>query len=316
MLQKQSIVLINIIITSMEKQVEKNFTWVIKYPICLSDNCFSDPFLIAGCKWRLKAFKRENLELLYQYQGVADSQSLPSRWRRYVKLRLTIVNRLSEKLSTVTDSEFNFDEKSPMRMYPTVLPPKLVAKDGGFLVNGEVMIVVEVVAHLVIGTLGQSHGFMFFLHRRWKNDHKSALYICFDSQVESVRRIFEKHPGIAADFRARNQRMRQACMSFMLSLIETLCQSLEELSNEDLVEADIALTYLKEAGFKVDWLEKKLGQLKENKEKEKSGLVRLQEIEESLAKLKLQCSEMDDLAEKEKSELSATRTALSLDHLV
>ncbi|CAH2080083.1 unnamed protein product [Thlaspi arvense] len=141
-------------------------------------------------------------------------------------------------------------------------------------------------------------------------------FVVLASQVESVKRIFERHPDIAADFRAKNQRMRQACMSFLLSLIETLCQSLEELSNEDLVEADIALTYLKDAGFKVDWLEKKLDQLKENKEKEKSGLARLQEIEESLAKLKLQWSLMDDLAEMEKAELSATRTALSFDDLV
>ncbi|CAH2047813.1 unnamed protein product [Thlaspi arvense] len=116
------------------------------------------------------------------------------------------------------------------------------------------------------------------------------------SQVESVRHIFQRHPDIAAEFRAKNQRMRKACMSFLLSVIETSCQSLEELSNEDLVEADIAITYLKDACFKVDWLEKKLNQLKDNKEKEKSGLARLQKIEENLLNLKLQWSEMDHLA--------------------
>lgn len=131
-----------------------------------------------------------------------------------------------------------------------------------------------------------------------------------------MRRIFERHPDITLEFRAKNQHLRKACMSFLLSVIETLCQSLEELSNEDLVEADIALTYLKDAGFKVDWLEEKLDQLKEKKEKEKSGLARLQEIEENLLKLKLKCSELDVLAEKEKSELSVTRSALSFDDLV
>ncbi|ESQ46912.1 hypothetical protein EUTSA_v10028053mg, partial [Eutrema salsugineum] len=138
----------------MAKQVEKNFTWVIKNPTSLS---VSDQFLIAGCKWHLTAWpKGENLEFFYQYQGVADSQSLPCRWRRHVKLSLITVNRVSEKLSIVTDSELYFDEKTPSRRYPTVLPPsKLLAKDGGFLVNGELKIVLEVVAHEVIGTSGE-----------------------------------------------------------------------------------------------------------------------------------------------------------------
>lgn len=105
-------------------------------------------------------------------------------------------------------------------------------------------------------------------------------------------------------------------MGFLLSLIETLCQSLEELSNEDLVEADVALTYLKDAGFKVDWLEKKLDIVKDKKEKEQSSLARLQEMEDSLLKLKQQCSDMDALVEKEEEELSDTRTPMSFDDVV
>ncbi|EFH54480.1 hypothetical protein ARALYDRAFT_486292 [Arabidopsis lyrata subsp. lyrata] len=136
------------------------------------------------------------------------------------------------------------------------------------------------------------------------------------SKVESVRRIFERHPDIAVEFRGKNQHLRNACMNFLLSLIETMCQSLEELSNEDLVEADIALTYLRDAGFKVDWLEKKLDQLKEKKEEEMSGLARLHEIEENLVILKQKWSDLDALAEKEKAELSATRAAMSFDDFV
>ncbi|XP_019101938.1 PREDICTED: kinesin-related protein 4-like [Camelina sativa] len=136
------------------------------------------------------------------------------------------------------------------------------------------------------------------------------------SKVESVRRIFERHPDIAVEFRAKNQHLRNACMNFLLSLIETMCQSLEELSNEDLVESDIALTYLRDAGFEVDWLEKKLDQLKEKKEEEQSGLARLHEIEENLMILEKKWAELDALADKEKKELKATRSALSFDDLV
>ncbi|KAF3578709.1 hypothetical protein DY000_02032326 [Brassica cretica] len=130
-------------------------------------------------------------------------------------------------------------------------------------------------------------------------------------QVESVRRIFEMHPDIAVDFRAKNQHLRKACMSFLLSLIETLCMSLKDLSNEDLVEADVALTYVRDAGFKVDWLEKKLEILKEKKEKEKCSLIRLEEMKDKLLELKQKCSDLDALVEKEEAELLAIRTPSS-----
>ncbi|XP_019084934.1 PREDICTED: MATH domain and coiled-coil domain-containing protein At3g58440-like [Camelina sativa] len=109
----------------------------------------------------------------------------------------------------------------------------------------------------------------------------------FSSQVLSVRHIFERHPDIAVQFRAKNQHLRTTFMNFLASLIETLCQPLEELSNEDLVEADIALTYLKDVGFKVDWLEGKLNKVKEKKDKERSCEARVKELEAQLHDLKL-----------------------------
>ncbi|XP_048616505.1 eukaryotic translation initiation factor 4G-like isoform X1 [Brassica napus] len=131
------------------------------------------------------------------------------------------------------------------------------------------------------------------------------------SQVESVRRLFERHPDIAVRFRAKNQLLRNSCMNSLLSLIETLCQPLEDLSNEDLIGAEIALTYVKDSGFSVDWLEKKLDQVKEMKEKEVSGLAILQVTEEKLLKLKQKCAELEALAEEQKAESSATITPLS-----
>ncbi|KAG7634883.1 unnamed protein product [Arabidopsis thaliana] len=136
-------------------------------------------------------------------------------------------------------------------------------------------------------------------------------FVVVSSKAESVRRIFERHPDIAVEFRGKNQQLRNACMNFLLSLIETMCQSLEELSNEDLVEADVALTYLRDAGFKVDWLEKKLDQLKEKKEEEMSGLARLHEIEENLVILKQKWSDLGALAEKEKADFVASKTEVS-----
>lgn len=221
-----------------------------------------------------------------------DSQLFPSE---VVKARLTIVNQLSEKLSISKESEHCFDEQNPTLGY--TFPYELLVEDGGFLVNEDLMIIVEVIGASDVFEDSSTQG---------KVDVNGFQVL--PSQVEYVRSIFERHPDIAVEFRAKNQHLRTSCMIFLLSLIETLCQSLEELSNEDLVEADIALTYVKDAGFKVDWLEKKLDQVKEKKEKELSDMVQLQEMEDHLLKLKQSCSDLDDLVVKKKDELSVTRS--------
>ncbi|VVA93372.1 unnamed protein product [Arabis nemorensis] len=73
---------------------------------------------------------------------------------------------------------------------------------------------------------------------------------------------------MALEFRAKNQHLRTGCLNVLLSLIDMLCQSLQDLSIDDLVGADSALTYVKDSGFKVDWLGKKLEEVKEKKKEE------------------------------------------------
>lgn len=99
----------------------------------------------------------------------------------------------------------------------------------------------------------------------------SVIVLCISfslSQVNSVSRIFEKHPGIASEFRPKNRHLRSAYMNFLLGLIQTLCQPPQELSKDDLGQAHVALVCMMYAGFKVDWLEKKLDQVWERKKKE------------------------------------------------
>ncbi|CAH2047809.1 unnamed protein product [Thlaspi arvense] len=82
---------------------------------------------------------------------------------------------------------------------------------------------------------------------------------------------------------------QETCSDVLGQDIQTVKETMDVNGFEVLAfQHDIALTYLKDADFKVDWLEKKLDQLKDNKEKVKSGLTRLQEIEENLLNLKLQ----------------------------
>ncbi|CAF2265483.1 unnamed protein product [Brassica napus] len=201
-----------------------------------------------------------------------------------------------------------------------VLLPKFLDKDSGFLVNDQVKIVVEVDAlqDIPVETEKTEENDCVLLKEGssiMESIDVNGFHV-FPSQVGYVGRLFEKHPDIAVDFRAKNQHVRRACMSSLLGLIQTLCKSLQELSNEDLIEADIALKYVKDAGFKIDWLEKNLDQVKEKKLKELSGLAMLQETEEKALRLKRKFEELDALAEEQKKELSATRTSLTFDDVV
>ncbi|KAJ4896130.1 TRAF-like family protein [Raphanus sativus] len=244
----------------MENLNKKKFAWLIKnFSSLPSDKLYSAPVLISGFYWDLFTYPKgyKGGDSLVVSLAITDGQSLPSGWARYVKFHLTIVNHLSHELSIHRETSIWFDQKAPGWGLSGMLPfAKLHDKDGGFLVNDELKIVAEIEALEVIGMLDESKD---LLEKTFMDVNGFQV---LPSQVEAVRGIFERHPDIAVEFRAKNQNLRTACMNFLLGLSEMFSKSVQELSDEDLVEADIALTYLKNAGFKVDWLEKSLDQVK------------------------------------------------------
>ncbi|CAN6898713.1 unnamed protein product, partial [Brassica oleracea] len=253
-------------ITSMENLNKRKFAWLIKnFSSLPSDKLYSAPVLISGFYWDVFTYPKgyKGGDSLVVSLAVTDGQSLPSGWARYVKFRLTIVNQLSHELSIHRETSIWFDQKAPGWGLSGMLPfAKLHDKDGGFLVNDELKIVAEIEALEVIGMLDESKDLLDKTSSSVRESIDANGFQVLPSQVEAVRGMFERHPDIALEFRAKNQHLRTACMNFLLSLSEMLSKSLEEFSNEDLMEADIALTYLKDVGFKVDWLEKSLDQVK------------------------------------------------------
>lgn len=105
-------------------------------------------------------------------------------------------------------------------------------------------------------------------------------------------------------------------MNVLLGVIETLCQFPQELSDDDLDETSAALSYVEKGGFEVDWLEKKLEEVKEKKKKVDIGMVSLQQMEEELEKLNQKCLDLKALVEKENADLAASNIALSFDDVV
>ncbi|EFH62085.1 hypothetical protein ARALYDRAFT_899445 [Arabidopsis lyrata subsp. lyrata] len=261
----------------------EKFTWVVKNISSLeSEFIESDEFV----SWSLSHgyVKAGYLSL---YLVVADYKSLHCGWRRHTRFRLTIVNQVSDQLSQ--------------------------RREGGFLVNNEVKIVVEVDVLQVIGKLDVSEESLEVNQplNRIKLNGDGVVTSSVDvngfqvlpSQAESVKRIFEKHPEMALKFRAKNQHMKTSCINVLLSLIKTLCQSLQDISIDDLGQAEQALTYLNNLGFKVDWLECKLEEVKAKKMEEQIGKTRMQELEKDLKVFKKKCSDIEALLEKEKEEL-------------
>ncbi|CAN8279875.1 unnamed protein product [Cochlearia groenlandica] len=78
------------------------------------------------------------------------------------------------------------------------------------------------------------------------------------SEVEYVRKIFERHPETASNLRPKNQLVKNAYMSNLIDLIDIACLSTKEITEEELKEAENSLMDLVEVGFELDWLKKKL----------------------------------------------------------
>ncbi|KAG7578813.1 MATH/TRAF domain [Arabidopsis thaliana x Arabidopsis arenosa] len=270
----------------MGKQVDKKtITWVIKkFSFLPSASIHSDQFVVGGCKWCLRAYpKANNLAL---YLTVPNSESFPIGWRRHAKFSLTLVNQKSENLSILrAESQHWFDQNSTSWGFPDMIPLSELHAKEEFLMNGELIVVAKIEVLEVVGKLDVSQ--------------ESS------SVVETVDvNGFQVLPSL-------NPYMKTAYMNVLLSLTKTLCQSPQDLSNEDMSGAGAALTYLREAGFKLDWLEKKLGEVKEKKKKEDASLKRLQEMEEQLTPLKRKYLDLEAQIDKEKAELLAARAPLS-----
>ncbi|EFH59948.1 hypothetical protein ARALYDRAFT_319311 [Arabidopsis lyrata subsp. lyrata] len=177
----------------------------------------------------------------------------------------------------------------------------------GFLMNEELIVVAKIEVLEVVGNLDVSEEYSPVMKTIDVNGFQVLR-----SQEESVKSLFERHLNIASKFRPKNSYLKTAYMNVLLSLTQTICQSPQELSNDDLSDAGAALAYLREAGFELDWLEKKLDEVKEKKKKEEACLARIQEIDEQLQPFKKTYLDLEAQIDKEKEELLAARAPLSL----
>ncbi|KAJ4881753.1 hypothetical protein Rs2_38808 [Raphanus sativus] len=284
--------------TCIEKEIEED-----------SSEEYAEKLALLSLHTVIRAYPKGNniADHLSLYLAVADSENLPLGWRRHAKFSFTIVNQLSDNLSQHKETQHWFDETNPSRGFPAAITlTELHAKEG-FLVNGKVKIVVKVDVLEVQGKVDVSEESSPVMETIVVNGFQ-----VLPSQVEIVNRLFERHQDIASNFHTKNPYLKTAYMNVLLSLTQTMCQSPQEISKDDLAEEYAALSYLTSAGFQLDWLVKKLDEVKEKKKKEKACLAQLHKMKEELQPLKLKCSEMESQIDKIEVELSEARSRLSL----
>ncbi|RID50607.1 hypothetical protein BRARA_H01326 [Brassica rapa] len=241
----------------MGNETDKKFTWVIKN------------FSSLGSK-SLGAFTRgvDNAScFLSLYLVVHNLQSFSSGWRRHAKFSFTVVNQIPGEVSQLREIQYWFDQKYIIRGFQSMIPlSDLNARDSEIDV---LEVVGELDVPVVTTDIVDINGFQVL-----------------SSQVESANSLFEKHPNIASNVRAKNPHLRTTYLNVILGLTKILCKSSEELSNSDLDEAYSALRFVITAGFKLDWLEKALKEACE---------IRIQEIDEKLNDLTEKRADMDAL---------------------
>ncbi|CAH2063808.1 unnamed protein product [Thlaspi arvense] len=295
----------------MGKQFDTKITWVIKkFPSLQSPEIYSDHFLVGGCKWCLSVYPKGNK---VDYLSLRQSWIIAFWMEKTRSISPNHINQNSDKNCQLSESQQWFEDKtSSWGRQSALLLSELHAKDSGFLVNGELKIVAEVAVLEVIGKLDVSNETSTTITQAMDVNGFQLLPL----QAKSVSRMFKRHPELASEFRPKNPNLRTAYMSFLLGLIETIRQSPHELSKDDLSDAYTGLGFMTDAGYKLDWLEKKLDELSEKKEKEQASETRLRGMEEELKDLKDKCSNMEALVKKEKGELSAAKASLSFDDVV
>ncbi|KAL1201584.1 MATH domain and coiled-coil domain-containing protein [Cardamine amara subsp. amara] len=136
------------------------------------------------------------------------------------------------------------------------------------------------------------------------------------SQVNQVKEMFNKHPGLSLNFNVKNKQLKSACMDVLLDLISTLCQSAKEHSLKDLNKADTALLDLTRAGLKVGWLRQKLDDAYLKKEKQRASGAWIRELEEQVKKRKLALSNLESDLKKEKAAALAAKARIGFSDIV
>ncbi|XP_019100715.1 PREDICTED: MATH domain and coiled-coil domain-containing protein At2g42480-like [Camelina sativa] len=211
------------------------------------------------------------------YLRATNSKSMGSGWERIANFYFVLLDRTNKELyRSCVQEQVSFHADSLCWRFSETLP-RSKFEDYLFLEGDKLF--VEVYIQMVESFDGE---------REDVTEKETVDIYGFQvlaSQVVAARKIFSEHPDLAYDFKPKNQVVRTEYMNVLLNLVETLYKPSQDHSETDLRNAQIELSELAEAGFKLDWLKSKLDEV--SLKGKKSGADDVQRLDERVKNLEL-----------------------------
>ena len=112
--------------------------------------------------------------------------------------------------------------------------------------------------------------------------------------------VFVQYPDFAIDVIPKNQGVRTSYMNLLLGLVEALRKSPHSFSVTELSNTESELAELKEAGFKLDWLDSRLEEISLERKKLVSDGPWVKKLEEQIKSVELTLSDLKVELDKER----------------
>ncbi|KAF8061047.1 hypothetical protein N665_1213s0003 [Sinapis alba] len=152
----------------------------------------------------------------------------------------------------------------------------------------------------------------------WNGDGTVEIngFRVYYSEVECVRRIFERHPETTLNLRPKNQLVKNAYLNTLLDLIDITCLAPQELTKEELVDAENTLLDLVGVGFELDWLKKKLEELCVRKKKMETRGARMRELDRMIVEQRQVLLALEAELKNEENEAVSDSARIGFDDVV
>ncbi|KAF8111536.1 hypothetical protein N665_0074s0066 [Sinapis alba] len=250
----------------------------------------SATFSSGGCNWFLCVCSCDHLSM---YLQDVNTHQLRSGWKRRVSFCLVLLNQSGKELYRSPDEGRCrlFCAETPSWGVGRTLPLTKLQEKGFLEENNKLTIEVYIKVFEVVDAGKSTENDVL--------DYNGFNIIA--SQAGPVRDMFVHHPDFAVDVIPKNQGVKTAYMNLLLGLVGTLrkspqsCLSVTELSN-----AQSELAELKEAGFKLDWLDSRLEEISLERKKVVSDGPWVQQLEEQIKSVELTLSDLKVELDKER----------------
>ncbi|VYS52103.1 unnamed protein product [Arabidopsis thaliana] len=138
----------------------------------------------------------------------------------------------------------------------------------------------------------------------------------FRSKLGLAKRVFEKHPETTTKFCLKSEFAKETYLTALLDLIDIINMLPQQsLFEAELKEAENTIWDLEAAGFKLDWLKRKLEEIRVTKKKAKNRTARMRELDRKIQKHLEELSVLQEEMKKEQFEAMCDKPEYYLDSL-